>query len=129
MLARKIEIDFAAGDIAVVKEMLPVLRKHFYDLHSETGLRKANDEIYAFLLLLDKDQPSVSDLKGAGESLEKAELSLKAKAEPDAFNKAKEAWQQEVRPVLDGTALDKNAVERLRSSTKTLYNAYGIQFE
>jgi len=122
-------MGFAAGDNAAVKGMLSVLRKHFYDLHSETGLRKANDEIYAFLLLLDKDEPSLNDLKEAEESLEKAELSLKAKAEPDAFNKAKDAWRQEVKPLLDGTALDKNAVERLRSSTKTLYNAYGIQFE
>jgi hypothetical protein len=129
VLTRKAEDAFGKGDIVQARILLPELRRHFYDLHKSVGQQKSNDNIYAFLVLLDDDRISTEKLKTALESVESAELALKAKAETEAFTKAKTSWKQQVESVLSSGKVEKEQRDTLRVSTFALYKAYGIQFE
>ncbi len=128
-LTRKAEDAFGKGDIDQARILLPELRRHFYNLHREVGLDRTNDGIYAFLVLLDNDRVSAEQLKAALEAVDRAEPATKAKAESDAYAKAKAPWKEQVEPMLAGGAIAKTQIDALRASTLGLYKAYGIQFE
>lgn len=129
IVTRKAEIAFGKGDIDQARILLPELRRHFYDLHKSVGQQKSNDNIYAFLVLLDDEKLSADKLKSALEAVETAELALKAKAETEVYSQVKTSWKQQVESVLSSGKLDKDQRDRLRLSTVALYKAYGIQFE
>jgi hypothetical protein len=129
IVTRKAEIAFGKGDIDQARILLPELRRHFYDLHKSVGQQKSNDNIYAFLVMLDDEKLSADKLKSALEAVETAELALKAKAETEVYSQVKTSWKQQVESVLSSGKLDKDQRDRLRLSTVALYKAYGIQFE
>jgi hypothetical protein len=126
---RKAEDAFGKGDIDQARILLPELRRHFYDLHKGVGQQKSNDNIYAFLVMLDDEKLSTEKLKSALDAVENAELAIKAKAGTEAYTQAKTSWKQQVESVLSGGKLDKEQRDQLRVSTLALYKAYGIQFE
>jgi len=129
IVTRKAEIAFGKGDLDQARILLPELRRHFYDLHKSVGQQKSNDNIYAFLVMLDDEKLSADKLKSALEAVETAELALKAKAETEVYSQVKTSWKQQVESVLSSGKLDKDQRDRLRLSTVALYKAYGIQFE
>jgi len=129
IVTRKAEIAFGKGDLDQARILLPELRRHFYDLHKSVGQQKSNDNIYAFLVMLDDEKLSADKLKSALEAVETAELALKAKAETEVYSQVKTSWKQQVESVLSSGKLDKDQRDQLRVSTAALYGAYGIQFE
>jgi len=111
-----------------VKYLL-VLREHFYVMHREAKILKSNDYIYSFYKELLADEPELAALKAARDALDRADPSMKATAESDAFATAKSAWLGNVAPILDGPALAPAQLDQLRTSTGPFYRAFGMQFE
>ena len=128
ILTRKAEDALAQGRMEDAKQDLAALRDHLDALHNETGVIKSNDRLYAFWKALNADTPDLERLKALRKAIEEAEPSAKAKAEADAYEKAKSEWSTQVAPLLDGGALQPEQVKELRERTKTFYRAYGIQF-
>ena len=123
------EKTLAGGDLAASKKALAELRAHFYGLHRETETLKVNDWIYAFIVAANQDSPDTTELRKLCESVEKAQLSTRAKANAEAFNKAKTRWLAQVRGVLQDGAIAPAEVGTLRSASASFYRAFGMQFE
>ncbi len=111
------------------EKYLPLFREYFYVMHEESKVLKSNDHLYAFQKELTGESPSADALAKAKTAFEKAEPSMRAKAEPEAFESAKKAWLEQVGAVLQGGSLGSEQLEALRVATGTFYREFGIQFE
>lgn len=124
-----IDKAFDKEDVKRAQELLPEIRKQFYDLHREAGLRKVNDYVYIFLMMLDQEKAKTEHLKAVLESLDKADLSVKAKANADEYNQAKASWLERTGPILEGDSLGADQREQLREATESFFQAFGVQFQ
>lgn len=120
---------FAERQPTQIKAKLEDIRKQFADLHGKTDTQKSNDYIFAFREELKTVKPDAAALKTIMASLDKAAPSVKAKAQADAYSKAKAQWSEQVMPALDKGKLGKKQVQELSKSTDTFYKDFGIQFE
>ena len=117
----------APGDEAI--SPLEKLRDHFYQLRFDTETRKSNDYLYAFHKETMKEHPAASELKALLAAFEKAAPSLKTKDNPEGYQKAKGDWTKRIDPILADDRVAPSEIEPLRSATRFLYRAYGMQIE
>lgn len=116
-------------EIENANKALLLIRDHFYNLHFETKTEKSNDYIYLINIKSNKDNIDVKDLKSILEKLEKAELSVKAKANEEDYKKAKSEWLSKVNELLGDNKVASDELASLRQVTEKFYNEFGIQFE
>ena len=117
------------NEVENATKMLSTLREHFYKLHIQTKTEKTNDYIYAFYVGANKDTQDLKELKSIQEELDKAELSVKAKAQEEDYKKAKSEWLSKVSELLKADTIAPEALTSLRQVTEKFYNEFGIQFE
>ena len=129
ILTLKTDKDWAKGDMAEARKLLPELRKHFYDLHKRADVRRSNDFIFEFFDLIEQPKPSLDSLKAAQNSLKEATPSRKGQAAAQDYETAKALWLKEVGPILERGELGDTEVSQLRASTKAFYETFGQQFE
>jgi len=108
---------------------LSALRKCFHVLHTDTKTLKSNDLIYRFYEEVMKETPDVGELKTLRDAMDEAELSLAAKADAEAFHKAKAKWVAATDPILAGGSIEPSETESLRTATEVFHRAYGERFE
>lgn len=123
------ERALAGNDSAKAAGLLAALRDHFYNLHRETETLRVNDWIYAFVTAANTGTPAVGELKKMRDSVDKAELSVKAKANGDAFGKAMAEWQATVDAALKDGSLEASELQSIRTASEAFYRAFGVQFE
>lgn len=125
ILTRKAEDAFEAGDVESAKKFMAELRRHFYDLHEQTGRLKANDQIYAFQRLVLDEGASQEGLRAALDKVVNADPPLKVNA--DDFTQARDEWKGAVTPMIDGFSADKR--DDVLKSTEAFYKSFGTRFE
>lgn len=126
---RKAEDALKKGDAEAAAKLLPELREHVYALHEKTQTRKANDYIYAFYRKAEGDKVQIADLASLAAELDKAQPSLKAKSEAEAYGKAKAEWSGKVEPILKDGKIQRGEQKELQNASEKFYEAFGIQFE
>lgn len=129
VLSRQAENDLDQDEGKAALEKLAALRKHFYELHEKTGLLRANDYIYAAHEKLAAGGAKPEEMKTLGEALAKAAPSVKAKAEAGDYQKAREAWSQQLAGALSDGQLSDAESKSLHAGIDKLNDAYGLQFE
>ncbi|MBC8868558.1 MAG: hypothetical protein H8E44_04035 [Planctomycetes bacterium] len=105
------------------------LRKCFHVLHTDTNTLKSNDLIYGFYEEVMKETPDVGELKTLRDTMAEAELSLAAKADAEAFDKAKAEWVAATDPILADGRIEPSEIESLRTATEVFHREYGERFE
>jgi hypothetical protein len=128
ILTRRMEDALEAGKRDAA-EYAPRLRAHFHALHDEAQVLKSNDLIYAFREALNGPAVSADTLAELKAALEKAEPSMKAQAEAAAYEQARQAWLEQVSPVLGSGSVEARHAAELRAVTESFYRAFGVQFE
>jgi hypothetical protein len=128
-LSIKADKSLSSGDGKLAAEQLAGLRDHVCKLHRQTATAKVNDLIHVFRSAASRDKPDVSELRELRDEVKSAEPSVKAKADPAAFEQALKAWSEQVDVILKAEQLDAAAMAKLREATETFYRAYGVQFE
>jgi len=108
---------------------LRALRSCFHVLHSDTKTLKSNDYIYGFYEEVMKETLEVGELKTLRAAMDKAELSVAAKADVEAYQKAKAEWAAEVDPIFSDERIDRSERDLLRTATEAFHRAYGERFE
>jgi hypothetical protein len=108
---------------------LLALRRHFYVLHADTNTCRVNDYLFRFYEEVMKDVPAASELKAIRAAMDKADLSIKAKSDPNLFLLAKGKWTAEVHRILADGTIQPEEIATLRAATTQLYRAYGEPLE
>jgi len=108
---------------------LRALRSCFHVLHLDTKTLKSNDYIYGFYEEVMKETPEAVELKALREAMDKAELSVVAKAGVEVYEKAKAEWAAKIDPLLADGAIQPSELESLRTLTASFCRAYGDQLE
>lgn len=108
---------------------LRALRKCFHVLHTDTNALTSNDYIYGFYEEVMKETSDVGKLKTLRDGMDEAELSVAAKADPEAFQKAKAEWLAKTDPILADGRIQSPELEPLRTAAKVFHHAYGEQLE
>jgi hypothetical protein len=126
---RRTEEALKGGKREDAEKYLPLFREYFYVMHEESKALKSNDHLYAFHKELAGESPSADALSKAKAAFEKAEPSMRAKAESEAFDRAKKAWLEQVSTALRGSSLGAQQLDALRVATGPFYREFGIQFE
>lgn len=129
LLTRQTERSLGNNESKEALELLAALRKHLYDLHVETGNQKTNDYIYAFHRQAWETPPDTDALEAIGKALAKADLSDKAKTEPETYAKSREAWAAKTGKILENGKVSVFQRRNLRGAADKLYREYGIQFQ
>lgn len=108
---------------------LLALRKCFHVLHMDTKTLKSNDYIYGFYKEVMKETPEVCELKTLREAMDEGELSVAAKADAEAFQKAKAVWAAKTDPILADGRIQPPELDLVRTATAVFHRAYGERFE
>jgi hypothetical protein len=112
-----------------VAKALERLREHFYKLALKTKTRKCNDYIYAFYKESMNEEPDIEQLKKLRNALEHAAPSIKAKADQETYQKARQAWSDKINPLLADSKISPAERKPLRNVTESFLNTYGIQVQ
>jgi len=129
VLSRQTEEVLKKRNSEQALDMLEQVRRHFYQLHEETGTFHCNDLVYEFYTETAQPKPSEDQLQKIMKQLEKAEPSCIAKEKAELYANAKSAWQTAVTPLLNDGEIDSSERDSLRKATDTFYRAFGIQYE
>jgi len=129
VLSRKTEEALKKKDSEQALELLEQMRRHFYQLHEETGTFHCNDVIYDFYTEAAQTKPSKEQLQKIMKQLEKAEPSCIAKEKAEQYGEAKSAWQTAVTPLLNDGEIDSSERDSLIKASEIFYRAFGIQYE
>jgi hypothetical protein len=108
---------------------LQSIRRHVHALHVEMRTVKSNDCIYALNEEASRNQPGIEEFSKWREALKRAECSLKATARPEEYEKALGDWDVKIGPILEDDVIKPEELGSLRAATRTLYRAFGRQFE
>jgi hypothetical protein len=108
---------------------LRALRSCFHVLHTDTKTLKSNDYIYGFYDEVMKETPEVGALETLREAMDKAEFSVSAIADVDAFQEAKAEWASKTDPILADGRIEPSERCLLRRATEVFHRAYGERFE
>ena len=128
-LSRSAEDAFKSGKIDQAKNLLPELRRHFYDLHRQSDTIKSNDALFAVVDAMAMDDAAAEMISNAVEKLVAADPCRKAKADGDAYKKARDQWFAEIQPALQDNRLTPEERVQLRNATLPFYKTYGLGFE
>lgn len=129
VLSRQTEEVLKKQDSKQAQKLLEQARRHFYQLHEETGTFHCNDRIYEFYTEAGQPKPSEEHLQKIIKQLEKAEPSCIAKEKAEQYAKAKDTWQKAITTLLDDGEIDSSERDSLRKASKVFYRAFGIQYQ
>lgn len=118
-----------ANDTAGAGKGLAGLREAVYTLHTQAGMKKSNDIIFAFNKKAASEKPEDAELVKLAAELDKADPSLDAKAKAEAYAKALAEWKTAVAPILKDGKVEPTELAPLRQASEKFYKAFGIQFE
>jgi hypothetical protein len=127
--AVKADKALAGTDAAEADKAVAAVREQFCKLRQEIKKCNTGDVIALFRITAAKDKPAAADLQALRDAMEKASPSIKAKAEADAYAKARAAWAAKIDPILKDGTVDEKELAELRSATETFYRAFGAQYE
>jgi hypothetical protein len=119
----------AGNDVAASKKTMEGLRAHFYALHRQAETLGVSDWIYAFRVATADAKPTADVLRGLRDKIDKAQLSVKAKVDVEAFRNARAEWLGKVDPILKDGTIDAAELTALRSATEKFYRGFGTLFE
>lgn len=127
--ARKTEESLNTSKTDEAVKGLTGLREAVSALHEKAGIKKVNDVIFVFNAKVAGEKPVDTELVKLAGELDKADLSLDAKAKGDAFAKAKAAWKTVADPILKDGKVEPAELAPLRQASEKFCKAFGIQFE
>jgi len=129
VLSRQTEEVLKKQDSKQAMKLLGQIRRHFYQLHEETGTFHCNDLIYEFYTEAAQPKSSEEQLQKIIKQLEKAEPSCIAKKKAKEYAKAKDTWQKAITTLLDDGEIDSSERDTLRKASEVFYRAFGTQYE
>ena len=129
VLSRQTEEALKKQNSAQALKLLEQARRHFYQLHEETGTFHCNDVIYEFYTEAAEPQPSEEQLQKIMKQLAEAKPSCIAKEKAELYVKAKSNWQTAVTPLLNDGEIDATEKDSLLKASEAFYRAFGIQYE